>query len=152
MQLIKRADHNLYDTSELIETVTGDILVRYFKGVGELKNKWVSVQRNYASDIIPFNEFLEAQKALNEEYPLFDAECISYHERTKEIRFENCPDFDKDDEPIIKSCIIYSPKTKKLKYQGYGRKIRHKWLYVKDDYVGFNVKKSYDRSKQEVGI
>lgn len=150
MQSIKRADHNIYDTSELIECKNGDILVRYFKGVGELKNKWISIQRNYASDIIPFSEFMEAQKALSEQYPLFDAECISYQERTKEIRFESCPDFDKSDEPIIQCCITYNPKTKKLHYQGYGRKIKHKWLYVKDDYTGFNVDKAYIRSKQEV--
>lgn len=151
MQSIKRADHNLYDTSKPIELPDHEVLVRYFKGVGELKSRWVSIQKNYASEIIPYDEFMEAQQALQRKYPLFQYECVSYHTRAHKIKFESCWDFDTAEEPTIKSCITYDTKTKQLHYQDADICILHKWLYVKDDYLGFNVQEAYNHSKlQEV--
>ena len=149
MQSIKRADHNIYDTSTSIKCRNGNVLARYSKGVGKYSNKWISMQWNYAAEIIPFNRFLEAQSAISKKYPLFATECISYNDRTKEIRFEYCPDFDISDTPTITATVTYDPKIKSLRYQECNLMIDHKWLYVKDDYTGFNVEEAYNKTKLE---
>lgn len=149
MQSIKRKDFNLYNTTELIQCKDGNILVRYFKGVGKLDRHWVTVQKNYCADIIPFKEFFEAEEAVQKKYPLFQYECVSYNLRTKEIRFEACPYFDRDEEPVINSCVLYNSKQKRIKIYDYGETIKHKWMLVKDDYTGFNVQASYNRSKTQ---
>ena len=152
MQSIKRRDHNVYNTTELIECRDGSILVRYFKGVGKLEKHWVTVQKHYSADIIPFKEFLEAQEALQRNYPLFQYECVSYNTRTKEIKFEACPYFDTEDEPVVTDYVLYNPKQKRIKIFNREIKLSHKWLLVKDDYAGFNVQNSYNRSKIQEAI
>lgn len=147
MQLIKRADHNLYDTVEPIVLKDGTEIARSSKGVGAVNDRWITVQKNYTSEIIPFKEFLEAQEAEQRRYPLFQFECVSYNTRTKEIMFEACPYFDTQDEPVITESVLYDPKKKCLKMLKRDHKIVNKWLLVKDDYLGFNVQEAYDRSK-----
>lgn len=152
MQLIKRADHSLYDTTEAIILKDGSEISRSPKGVGAVNDRWVTVQKNYTSEIIPFKEFLEAQEAEQKRYPLFQFECVSYNTCTKEIRFEACPYFDTQDEPVITESVLYDSKKKCLKMLKRNFKITHKWLLVKDDYLGFNVQEAYNRSKIQEDI
>lgn len=151
MQLIKRADHNLYDTTTPINLAVSGKLSRYLNNVGLNIDSWITVQKNYASEIVPFNEFLEAQKVLNTRYPLFQYEIVSYNKSLKKIRFEDCPHFDNRENPEIAGYVIYDLKTKNIEFiePNTTHMLLDKWLLVKDDYTGFNVQESYERSKEK---
>jgi hypothetical protein len=150
MPSIKRADHDLYNTKEPIVFANGSKLSRYNDNVGLNIDSWVTVQRNYTSDIIPFNEFIEAQKALDKSYPLFPFECVSYSKSMQKIKFENCPYFDAHELPDIVSYVIYDLKTKDIEFVNLEttQMIQSKWLLVKDDYTGFNVQEAYEKSRR----
>lgn len=149
MQLIKRADHTLYDTTEPIELADRAKLSRYQNNVGLNIDSWVTVQKNYASEIVPFKEFIEAQKVLDKNYPMFPYELVSYNKSLKKIKFEDCPHFDIRDNPEIARYVIYDLKTKNIEFiePDTIQMLLDKWLLVKDDYTGFNVQESYERSK-----
>lgn len=151
MQLIKRADKDLYNTKDPILLGDGTTFARYNDKVGLNVDSWVTVQKNYASEIIPFKEFMEAQEALNKSYPLFQYECVSCSKSLKKIRFENCPHFDDSDYPEIINYVAYDFKDKDIEFveTNTTQMLLHKWLLVKDDYTGFNVQESYERSKEK---
>lgn len=149
MQSIKRADKNLYSTTEPIHLSSNETLRRYDNIIGMLEDSWVRVQKNYASDIIPFQEFVKAQSELSTHFPVFQYECVSYNIDSKEIRFENCPYFDEYPEPEIKSFVNYNPSPNSTRYEECSDKIEYKWMLVKDDYTGFDVEESYMRSKHK---
>lgn len=151
MQLIKRADHNLYDTTAPIELADRAKLLRYQNNVGLNIDSWVIVQKNYASEIVPFKEFIEAQKVLDKNYPMFQYELVSYNKSLKKIKFEDCPHFDTRENPEIARYVIYDLKTKNIEFiePDTTQMLLDKWLLVKDDYTGFNVQESYERSKEK---
>ena len=144
----KRNGKNIYNTTAPIRTASGRPLVRYFKGVGQLHKNTILLQKNYCSEVIPFLEFKSALENLQKNYPLFQYECVSYNPRTQEIQFYSCPEFDSADTPMLKQSFIHSPKRKKLKYGECLRPIYHKWMLVKDDYLGFNVQEAYELSRK----
>lgn len=152
MQSIKRSSINLYNTTAPIRRKSGRLLTRYFKGVGVINKNWIMMQKNYSAEIIPFKEFMDAQTAVQKNYPLFQYELVSYNIKSKELRFHMCPDFDTEITPTITGTLIYSPKHKKIKYDDTTSTIEHKWRLVKDDYTGFNVQDSYNISKCEEEI
>lgn len=110
------------------------------------------MQKNYSAEIIPFKEFMDAQTAVQKNYPLFQYELVSYNIKSKELRFHMCPDFDTEITPVITGTLVYSPKYKKIKYDDTTSIVEHKWRLVKDDYTGFNVQDSYNISKCEEEI
>lgn len=151
MQSIKRADHNLYDTTTPINLAVSGKLSRYQNNVGLNVDSWVTVQKNYASEIVPFKEFIEAQKVLDKNYPMFPYELVSYNKSLKKIKFEDCPHFDTQENPEIARYVIYDLKTKNIEFIELDttQMLLDKWLLVKDDYTGFNVQESYERSKEK---
>lgn len=149
MQSIKRSTSVMYNTTEPIKRKHRKILARYFKGVGSLDKNWIMIQKNYSADIIPYTEFMQAQVAIQQTYPLFQYECVSYNIQSKDLKFHSCADFDKADVPTISATVTYSTRCKKLKYDNTKIPIKHKWRLVKDDYTGFNVQLSYDLSRSE---
>jgi hypothetical protein len=72
---------------------------------------------------------------------------VVYNLKDKSVRFDSAPNFNTEREPCAGNFIkvfidghIEDGKTDSIWH--------HKWLWVKDDYRGFDVKKSYNWSKK----
>jgi hypothetical protein len=79
----------------------------------------------------------------------FKYDVVKFNHRTQTVSFLQCPRFDHDPEPAIAAAIIVRPDgTKRLReFRADDPPIyHHKWLFVTDDYTGFDVEESERRS------
>src|SRR5689334_23123619 len=74
---------------------------------------------------------------------------VKYNERTGAVSFIACPDFDQSDEPIVGDLWIISSvgRVRFLPRPADPYVYHHKWLMVADDYAGFDVAGSRQRSR-----
>lgn len=123
--------------------------IRRFKGtVGKAIGGQLYVHKNYAAEVIP-SEVIEYGEGILKRFdPEFEYNCIMLDLKKDEIRFDECPDFDSAREPHVGNFIKIDLKGAKPPYKGYSDNIwHHKWLWVRDDYIGFDVDKSKNWSK-----
>jgi hypothetical protein len=79
----------------------------------------------------------------------FKYHVVKFNHRTQTVSFIQCPRFDHDPEPAIAAAIIVRPDgTKRLRgFRADDPPIyHHKWLFVADDYSGFDIEESKRRS------
>ena len=121
-------------------------------GIGKRMGKSVYVHSS-AIGVLPEivrKRIMRAEMSNN----LFDWTVIKYNESNENISLIESVDWDDADEPTVGQVLI-------LKHDG-GRKLikpskdpwiyHHKWLFVADDYDGFDVRQSIDRSLQWMSI
>ena len=75
--------------------------------------------------------------------------CVRINKMTGEVAFQFSPDFDLVDEPTVGKTVTVRPdRTMKITSQAQDPFIwHHKWMWVADDYQGFDVQASKERSK-----
>ena len=80
----------------------------------------------------------------------FEYHVVKYDERRGSVSFIESPDFDTADEPVVGEIItVKSEGTVTQREQLADPYIyHHKWLFVDDDYNGFDVFASKQRSEQ----
>ena len=78
----------------------------------------------------------------------FCYEVVKYNRQTEAVSFIHCPGFDVEPEPSVQSIVvIHSDGTVRRPSVTRDPYIyHHKWLFVSDDYRGFNVEVSKRRS------
>lgn len=133
-----------------LRTNKGSEVMRMFGNVGKAIGGHVYLHKNYATDVMSPDRWKRAQEICKEVDPdLFNSyNCIRYTFNNGNVRFDECPDFDTAREPHVGRYLEVSPKTGEVVRSGHSNSIfHHKWLWVKDDYKGFNVQESYDWSK-----
>ena len=80
--------------------------------------------------------------------PDFQYHVVKYNYRTGAVSFVQCPNFDDAPEPTVGDIVTVSPegtvlrRTQPLDPEIY----HHKWLFVDDNYTGFDVQESKRRS------
>ena len=118
-------------------------------GVGKEIGGAVYVHRLYES-LLP-KRVAEAAQLLPKG---FDYVVVKFNLKDQRTSFICCPDFDTADEPTIgDSIIVYPDNTlKHIKKHADPWIYHHKWLFVKDDYPGFNLLHSIDRSQKIMSI
>lgn len=139
----------IFATSPL-KTNKGSEIRRMFDKVGKAIGGYVYLHKDYAKDVMNPGRWKRAQKICKEtDSDLFNSyNCIRYEFSTGNVRFDECPDFDTAREPHVGRYLEVSPKTDEVLRTGHSNNIfHHKWLWVKDDYKGFNVQESYEWSK-----
>lgn len=112
-------------------------------GVGKEIGGAVYVHRAYASVL---GEIVaNAATHLPDE---FEYDVVKVNFRTDAVSFIRCEDFDSVDEPTVgDSLIVSSDGQVRSRRQTVDPEIyHHKWLFVADDYTGFDVDKSKRRS------
>lgn len=133
-------------TDRVLKTLNGSTIKRSRLGVGKEIGGTIYLHRNY-EDLIPDQDLLnDARDILTKEYLDFNYNVIKYSPKQGRVTFVLSPDFDLSDEPISGHyvAIINGRASKK----GYSGSIwHHKWLWVRDDYRGFDVEASFQRSK-----
>ena len=120
-------------------------LPRRWKGnVGKSIGGGIYVHRNYEEDAVPNDILSSAKKELDG----FKYNIVKYVPKTGAVTFINSPDFDKADEPMVGDQLLVKQDGSKrlMKPSGDPWIYHHKWLWVKDNYKGFNVEKAKSRS------
>lgn len=113
-------------------------------GVGkEICGKWY-VHKDYGFNLIYYCR--DAEELLP---PGFKYNCLMVdRNRPYVIRFDEAPDFDTAREPHPGDFIEVNVSTKEIR-RGHSDFIwHHKWMWVDDDYTGFDVGESYEWSKK----
>lgn len=129
--------------NKVAKTQKGSVIKRSKFGVGKLIGGFLYLHRNYIPDL-PEELQQQIQTAatyLNGD----DFNVVKVAMNTPDVTFINSPDFDSADEPTTGPYAKVSGENVK---RGNSQAIwHHKWLWVKDDYQGFDVNKSFERSQ-----
>lgn len=110
--------------------------------------------KSYTDQILGDNIF-EYSKHIPKD---FKYDVVKYNNKNQTVSFISCPDFDKHDEPIVGRSItvnlsakvptVYETKPSEENPFVY----HHKWMFVDNNYKGFNPLKSMIRSMQWKGV
>lgn len=146
----------LFDTESYQEmpdtykTLKGSVVKRSKYGVGKQMGSQVYLHKDYVSDVIPKKVWENALKVLDDADSGFEYNCVMYDTKTGNVRFDEAPDFDEAREPIVGDTITVKPDgTVKRGHSNYIW--HHKWLWVKNDYQGFDVNQSKAWSNKWLG-
>lgn len=140
---------NINEDLSPLKTLKGSVIKRSSKyGVGKEIGGQIYFHKNYVDDICPHLYEL-AKDILEEEYPDFKYNCLMYDKKKPDtLRFDEAPDFDSAREPMPGTMLSVDTSNGEI-IKRYSPQIwHHKWLWVKDDYKGFNVEESYEWSKK----
>ena len=126
------------------------------KDVGKFIGGNLYIHKNYVS-VLPQEEYQAALKVLKENIKYFDHTMIKYNKEKNSFSFIDSPDFDISHEPVVgNSILIKADGSLKFTAQKKDPQIyHHKWLFVKNDYKGFEIKESLERTimwKSEMGV
>ncbi len=121
-------------------------LKRYKNKVGKSIGGFVYLHKDYIDQFPDYLDYVEtAEKLLPKN---FRWNCLKINQKTLAVTFINSPDFDTADEPVsLDNYTVdvhgelkyYKPPASPLIWH-------HKWLWVMDDYSGFDVEESKERS------
>lgn len=110
----------------------------------------VYLHKEYAYDVVPKAIYDSAVTMLKDKYPDFEWNTIMYlHTNERDVvRFDEAPDFDTAREPIPGDQISVNVTDGSVSDIVNSQQIwHHKWLWVKNDYDGFDVSESWNWSK-----
>lgn len=131
-----------------LRSLRGSIIERCREyGVGKKIGGSVYFHRDYVSRVVPGYELQFALNIIEQNYPGFKYNCITYEKSKGKITFVEAPDFDTAREPTVGYYVSVNLNTGDW-LGGYSAYIwHHKWLWVRDDYKGFDVKESWNWSR-----
>lgn len=125
----------------------GGTIGRYKFPIGKVIGGKVYLHVNYI-DTLPYPE--QAKKALAVS-GLWKAKCLSYDPNKEVYMFSEAPNFNKHSEPAPEKSIRVEMDGDDVDMVGKPKMINqiwhHRWQWVDDNYVGFDVKEAYERSK-----
>lgn len=131
-----------------LRTKQGSVIRRYKDNVGKLVGSSLYVHKDYADQVIPKQILKIALDIMTRARPEFRYNTLMWDVKRKIIRFDEAPDFDKSSEPHVGDYVVVSLDGSSPPREGHSDSIwHHKWLWVKDDYRGFDVDKSKEWSK-----
>lgn len=118
-------------------------------GVGKQIGGAIYVYRLY-ENLLP-NRVGEAKALLPDGFPY---KVVKYQTRSEVVSFIVCDDFNTADESSVGDvCTVKPDGSVKVRRASQDPWIyHHKWLFVKDDYTGFNVEQSRARSQQWLAL
>lgn len=118
-------------------------------GVGKLIGGKVYLHKQYEG-VLPPEVLNNAKKFLNG----FDYNIVAYNTANGSVTFTQSPDFDASSEPILGDQLLVKPDgtTRTMHTNADPWIYHHKWLMVNDDYPGFDVEESKQRSIEWMSI
>lgn len=145
-------NNNQMEVGSKLKTYKGSPIQRSRKyGVGKEIGGEIYFQKDYANEIVPSDVLGDCESILYENYPSFEYNCMKYDPKRKRLAFQECPDFDTAREPVVGNWIaIELTDTGDFKItSGHSNYIfHHKWIWVRNDYSGFDVEDSWNWSKE----
>ena len=134
------------DPTKPLKTLQGSTIKRAQNNVGKEIGGQIYVHKNYAADTkIPADVLARGEELVPDD---FEYNSVMWDKsKPNEIRFDEAPDFDTATEPQVGHFLKINTETGNIT-AGYSPNIwHHKWLWVKDDYDGFDTREAYDRSQ-----
>jgi hypothetical protein len=125
-------------------TIKGTVIKRSSLGVGKDIGGSLYLHRNYEDHLPDQDNLLKAKMVLEQNHPGFKYNALKVDKNGSKITFFNSPDFDTSHEPVAGPYVVVDGKATRT---GKTDAIwHHKWLWVKDDYKGFDVDAAHKRS------
>lgn len=112
--------------------------------VGKVIGGEVYAHKQYEEQF-PQDELKTAKAVLPKDFT-YDA--VKYNPKTKVFSFIKSNDFDEKHEPSVHGGITVKPDGTYKPFKDTGWIWHHKWMWVGDDYKGFDVERSKQRSKE----
>lgn len=118
-------------------------------GVGKEIGYAVYVHRNYEERLGATVEWAKRHLPENYEYTV-----VKLNQRNDSVSFILCPNFDLDHEPAIAAILVVNADgaTQRRTTPADPYIYHHKWLFVDDDYPGFQVHESKARSLHWISL
>ena len=128
---------------------TGRDLLGPDAGVGKEIGYAVYVHRDYEDRLGKTVEW--AKRHLPEHY---EYSVVKLNQRNDSVSFIHCPGFDVEHEPAITAIVVVnaSGQVQRRTTPTDPYIYHHKWLFVADDYQGFDVAESKSRSEQWIAL
>ena len=129
----------------MVKTEKGTVIKKSRKyGVGKQVGNTIYLHKS-VEDKLPNDILLGAKNKLPQN---FDYDIVKYDEGNGNVTFISSPDWNSSDEPIVGDAIlIRGDGTERfIKQKSSPQIYHHKWLFVNDDYNGFNTEESKERS------
>ena len=123
-------------------TLKGTPIKRSKYGVGKQVGSKIYVHKDYSNSVVLPCMLRAYEACLPRD---FEYETIVYDKKLKTIRFDEAPDFCSAPEPhpgITYTVTESGEVTRRVVNQIW----HHKWMWVDDDFEGFDVEESYLRS------
>ena len=116
---------------------------------GKKVGSCIYVHRQYEDEVIPEDILDNAKEMLKYKAHAFSYRCVKWDKKTNNITFQWSYMFNHWSEPTVDECyLVKADGTNRILPQRKDPQIwHHKWLWVADDYEGFNVEESKARSK-----
>ena len=129
---------------EPLYTLKGSKIQRYQNNVGKHIGGCIYVHRLYMEEVIPKDILGKAIECIISNQLIIDLPCntVVYNLKDKSVRFDSALNFNTEREPCVGKFIkVFADGRLK---RGFSNSIwHHKWLWVKDDYKGFDVYEAY---------
>lgn len=162
-RLIEEVDKNILEKAKqynAVQTKVGSTIKNYsgssitrHKPVGKLIGGKIYAHINYLNQIITDKSKIKEAFKLLKDAGLYDEalsyNCFCWNPKENIILFQEGPDFDSAPEPMVGYIIKVNLDTGNVvkSKKPYEQIWHHKWLWVDNDYNGFNVEDSWNRSK-----
>jgi hypothetical protein len=134
-----------------VQTEKGSVIKKSPKyGVGKQVGNTIYLHKS-VEDRLPHNILNNIKDTLPTD---FTYDIVKYDEKNGNITFISSPDWDTSEEPLVGDAILIRGDGSKryMKQKSSPQIYHHKWLFVNDDYGGFNVKDSIERSEKWLKI
>ena len=132
---------------KMIEEKLKTLGLRRHGPVGKLMGSNLWVHRAYADLILP-SELINTKNPFRAE-PDFPFDVVRFDRKTWDVCLIEAPGFDHEDEPVIGRSLLIPWSDGPLKLTSPSKNpliYHHKWMFVADDYSGFDVMTSKRRS------
>ena len=130
---------------KVVRTLKGSKIERYRGVVGKRMGFWVYVHRDYVSNL-PLELKVRVRRA-SKLAEGFEYNCLKISTDANMVVFMHSPDFDTAAEPVAGKWCRVDLDNLTAKHGSTGNIWHHKWLWVMDDYAGFDVEESFLRSQ-----
>ena len=136
-----------------LRTRTGSVIARSSDyGVGKFIGGKIYVHRQY-EDVIPdINLIKDYIKFSPRDLLSHPYNVVVYNRFGKHYSFVEAPNFDTAHEPTVGKITTFTLNSNSTYTRSFRSLYHHKWLFVKDDYTGFDVQESFDRSKEWLAL
>lgn len=121
--------------------------IKRYGDVGKSIGGNLYIHKQY-SNILEQKSFQQATNTLKNFDPNFQYNIVKHNTKNNSYSFISCTNFDTQEEPTVGKCINVNNKqeVKIIQEKQDPQIYHHKWLFVKDDYQGFDVEQSIKRS------
>lgn len=118
-------------------------------GVGKQMGSKIYFHRSVWDKIVPedvWNRALDILETNKLNVKCFHTMCYDLKQPSI-LRFDTCPGFNFQQEPMVGMMFFVDVKNRVVTNKYNNQIYHHKWLWVNEDYDGFDVQESYEWSK-----